>query len=135
MRTNEKDPKEKEWGNAINVIFPTFENGLTHVNISGAALAKNAPNRDNGVKLIQFLSSHKAQQIYADEELRISGRAGPRAVRDGEVVRRAEGRHAAARRHRQEPQGGVGDGRPRRPRRRPEQLKTRLLRSAEALPG
>jgi iron(III) transport system substrate-binding protein len=66
MRTNEKDPKEKEWGNAINVIFPTFENGKTHVNISGAALAKNAPNRDNGVKLIRFLASDKAQQIYAE---------------------------------------------------------------------
>lgn len=66
MRTNEKDPKEKEWGNAVNVIFPTFENGKTHVNISGAALAKNAPNRDNGVKLIQFLASDKAQQIYAE---------------------------------------------------------------------
>ena len=67
MRTNEKDPKEKEWGNAINVIFPTFENGGTHVNISGAALAKYAPNRDNAVKLIQFLSSHKAQQVYAEK--------------------------------------------------------------------
>jgi len=66
MRTNEKEPKEKEWGNAINVIFPTFENGKTHVNISGAALAKNAPNRDNAVKLIQFLASDKAQQIYAE---------------------------------------------------------------------
>jgi iron(III) transport system substrate-binding protein len=66
MRTNEKDPKEKDWGNAINVIFPTFENGKTHVNISGAALAKNAPNRDNGVKLIRFLASDKAQQIYAE---------------------------------------------------------------------
>ncbi|PSJ57544.1 Fe(3+) ABC transporter substrate-binding protein [Kumtagia ephedrae] len=65
MRTNEKEPEEKEWGNAINVVFPTFENGGTHVNISGAALAKNAPNRDNAVKLIQFLSSHKAQQVYA----------------------------------------------------------------------
>lgn len=67
MRNNEKDPKEKEWGNAINVLFPTFENGLTHVNISGAALAKNAPNRDNAVKLIRFLASHKAQQVYAEK--------------------------------------------------------------------
>ncbi|MBX3584176.1 MAG: Fe(3+) ABC transporter substrate-binding protein [Rhizobiaceae bacterium] len=67
MRTNEKEPQEKEWGNAINVIFPTFENGKTHVNISGAALAKNAPNRDNAVKLIQFLASDKAQQIYAEK--------------------------------------------------------------------
>ena len=67
MRTNDKDPIEKDWGNSINVIFPTFENGLTHVNISGAALAKYAPNRDNAVKLIEFLSSHKAQQIYAEK--------------------------------------------------------------------
>lgn len=67
MRTNEKDPKEKEWGNAVNVIFPTFENGLTHVNISGIALAKHAPNRDNAVKLIQFLASDNAQQIYAEK--------------------------------------------------------------------
>lgn len=67
MRTNEKDPEEKVWGNAINVIFPTFETGGTHVNISGAALAKYAPNHDNGVKLIQFLSSHGAQQVYAEQ--------------------------------------------------------------------
>jgi iron(III) transport system substrate-binding protein len=67
MRTNEKEPKEKEWGNAVNVIFPTFENGLTHVNISGIALAKYAPNRDNAVKLIQFLASDNAQQIYAEK--------------------------------------------------------------------
>lgn len=76
MRTNEKDPEEKEWGNAINVLFPTFENGLTHVNISGAALAKYAPNKDNAVKLIQFLSSHKAQQIYADKNFEYPLEAG-----------------------------------------------------------
>ena len=67
IQTNEKEPEQKERANASRVVFPTFENGLTHVNISGAALAKNAPNRDNAVKLIQFLSSHKAQQIYAEQ--------------------------------------------------------------------
>ncbi|MGD9915452.1 MAG: Fe(3+) ABC transporter substrate-binding protein [Rhizobiaceae bacterium] len=67
MMTNEKEPEQKDWAAAIKVLFPTFENGLTHVNISGAALAKNAPNKDNAVKLIQFLSSHKAQQIYAEQ--------------------------------------------------------------------
>jgi iron(III) transport system substrate-binding protein len=67
MQTNEKEPEQKEWRAAIKVVFPTFENGGTHVNVSGAALAKNAPNRDNAVKLIQFLSSHEAQQIYAEQ--------------------------------------------------------------------
>ena len=106
----------------INVIFPTFENGGTHVNISGAALAKNAPNRDNAVKLIQFLSSHEAQQIYAEKNFEYPVEPG---LEPSEIVKSfgdAEGRHAAAGRHRQEPQGGFRDGRPRRPRRRPEQL-------------
>jgi iron(III) transport system substrate-binding protein len=67
MQTNEKEPEEKEWANAIRVIMPTFENGGTHVNISGAALAKHAPNRENAVKLIRFLSSPEAQQIYANQ--------------------------------------------------------------------
>jgi iron(III) transport system substrate-binding protein len=76
MRNNEKEPQEKEWGNAINVIFPTFENGKTHVNISGAALAKNAPNRDNAVKLLQFLASDKAQQMYAAQNYEYPVEAG-----------------------------------------------------------
>ncbi|MBL8583023.1 MAG: extracellular solute-binding protein, partial [Rhizobiaceae bacterium] len=67
MQNNEKEPEQKEWASAIKVVFPTFENGGTHVNISGVALAKNAPNKDNAVKLIEFLSSHKAQQIYAEQ--------------------------------------------------------------------
>lgn len=67
MLNNDKEPEEKEWANAIKVIFPTFENGGTHVNISGAALAKNAPNKDNAVKLIEFLTEHEAQQIYAEK--------------------------------------------------------------------
>lgn len=67
MMTNEKDPEEKKWANAIKVKFPTFENGGTHFNISGAALTKNAPHHDDAVKLIRFLSSDKAQQIYAEQ--------------------------------------------------------------------
>src|SRR5690606_15378927 len=67
MQTNEKDPEEKEWASAIKVVFPTFENGKTHVNVSGVALAKHAPNRDNAVKLIQFLSSPEAQAIQAEQ--------------------------------------------------------------------
>jgi iron(III) transport system substrate-binding protein len=64
---NGSDEKEKSWAEAVKVKFPTFENGGTHVNVSGAALAKHAPNRDNAVKLIQFLSSPEAQQIQAEQ--------------------------------------------------------------------
>ncbi|RFC63392.1 extracellular solute-binding protein [Fulvimarina endophytica] len=66
MATNEEEPEQKEWANAIKVIMPTFDNGKTHANISGVALAKNAPNRENAVKLMNFLASDEAQRIYAE---------------------------------------------------------------------
>ena len=85
MKTNEKDPEEKKWAEAIKVKFPTFENGGTHFNISGAALAKNAPHRADAVKLIQFLSGGKAQQVYADKVFEYPVEAGlePNAIVKG----------------------------------------------------
>ena len=59
------DEEQKEWADSVNVLFPTFENGGTHVNISGVALVKSAPNRDNAIKMMEFLTSPKAQEIYA----------------------------------------------------------------------
>src|SRR5690606_29497824 len=50
MRSGSGGPEQKQWGEAINVVLPTFEGGGTHVNVSGAALARNAPNRDAAVK-------------------------------------------------------------------------------------
>ena len=46
-------------------MFPTFENGGTHVNVSGIGMAKFSPNKDNALKLMEFLSSGEAQEIYA----------------------------------------------------------------------
>ncbi|WP_435231709.1 Fe(3+) ABC transporter substrate-binding protein [Pseudopelagicola sp. nBUS_20] len=59
------DEEQKAWANSVNVLFPTFENGGTHVNISGVAMTKSAPNRDNALKLMEFLTSPLAQEIYA----------------------------------------------------------------------
>ncbi|PZU88529.1 MAG: iron ABC transporter substrate-binding protein [Shinella sp.] len=67
MMTNDKDPEEKEWASAIKVLFPNAEDRGTHVNISGMALAKNSPNKDNAIKLMEFLSSGKAQEIYSEQ--------------------------------------------------------------------
>jgi iron(III) transport system substrate-binding protein len=58
------------------VILPTFEGGGTHVNLSGVLLAKNAPNKANGVKLIEWLVGDKAQKIYADSNYEYPVRAG-----------------------------------------------------------
>ncbi|HHY01865.1 MAG TPA: extracellular solute-binding protein [Paracoccus sp.] len=65
MRSGRGGDEQKAWGDAINVILPTFENGGTHVNISGAAVAKHAPNRDQAVALLEYLVSDEAQELYA----------------------------------------------------------------------
>ena len=60
-----KDEEQQAWANSVNVVFPTFDNGGAHVNISGVAMTKHAPNEDNALKLMEFLTSPSAQQIYA----------------------------------------------------------------------
>ena len=60
------DPEQAQWANAVNVVFPTFAAGGTHMNISGVALTKAAPNKDAAVKLMEWLSSDAAQAIYAE---------------------------------------------------------------------
>lgn len=60
-----QDKEQQDWANAVNVLFPTFEKGGTHVNISGVAMTKAAPNKEAALKMMEFLSSPKAQEIYA----------------------------------------------------------------------
>lgn len=67
MQTNEKEPEQKEWAKSIKVLFPNANGRGTHVNISGMALAKHSPNKDNAMKLMQFLASPEAQEIYAEQ--------------------------------------------------------------------
>jgi iron(III) transport system substrate-binding protein len=69
MKGSKEGTDARKWGDAIKVIRPTFANaksGGTHVNISGAAVAKNAPQRANAVKLVEFLVSEPAQALYAE---------------------------------------------------------------------
>ncbi|MBR1147435.1 Fe(3+) ABC transporter substrate-binding protein [Bradyrhizobium sp. AUGA SZCCT0431] len=70
------DPEKKPWAEATKVILPTFAGGGTHVNLSGVLLAKHAPNKANGVKLIEWLAGEKAQQMYADQNYEYPVRAG-----------------------------------------------------------
>ena len=61
-------------GNAVSVFFPNQadnERGA-HINISGLALTKNAPNRENAIKLIQYLTSIEAQKTYVSNSYEYS---------------------------------------------------------------
>ena len=65
MLTNDKNPEQKTWANAVRLIFPNAGDRGTHVNISGVAIAKNAPNKEAAQKLVAFLLSPDAQSLYA----------------------------------------------------------------------
>ncbi len=68
MKNSPEGSEQRRWGDAIKVIRPVFahaNDGGTHVNISGAAVAKHAPHRDEAVKLLEYLVSDEAQSLYA----------------------------------------------------------------------
>lgn len=60
------DPAKKAVFDAVGVIFPDQQGTGTHVNISGAGLVKSAPNRENAVKFLEYLTSESAQRYFAD---------------------------------------------------------------------
>ncbi|MBT9383214.1 Fe(3+) ABC transporter substrate-binding protein [Pseudooceanicola sp. CBS1P-1] len=61
-----EDPEQKAWAESVRILFPTFEGGGAHVNISGVAMTRAAPNRDNALAFMEFLVSPEAQAIYAE---------------------------------------------------------------------
>jgi iron(III) transport system substrate-binding protein len=82
MATNEKNPEQKQWAAAIRPIFPNATDRGSHVNISGMAMAKNAPNRATALKLMEFLASDEAQKIYAaaNNEYPVSPHVAPSEI-------------------------------------------------------
>jgi len=76
--------EQKGWFDAIKPLKTTFANGGTHVNVSAAAIAKNAPNKDNAVKLIEYMLGEKAQALYANGNFEFPVNA---AVTDSAAVR------------------------------------------------
>ena len=94
MQTNEKKPEQKQWADAIRIVFPNHDGRGTHVNVSGIGVTQYAKNRGNAIRLIEFLSGAQAQRRYAadnfeypvkpgvasDARVRSWGRLNPDAV-------------------------------------------------------
>jgi iron(III) transport system substrate-binding protein len=64
LRSDKAD--ERRIGEQIGIVFPNQATWGTHVNISGAGVLKNAPNRDNAIKFLEYLASDEAQRYFAD---------------------------------------------------------------------
>jgi iron(III) transport system substrate-binding protein len=60
------DEKQKPWADAVKLVFPNQQDRGSHINISGMAMTKYAPHKKNAQQLMAYLSSEKAQSLYAD---------------------------------------------------------------------
>lgn len=49
----------------IGWIFPAQNAEGAHMNLSGAGVAANAPNRDNAIKFLEYLASDQAQEYFS----------------------------------------------------------------------
>ncbi len=67
MKKMLENEEQVAWADSVRIVFPKFENGGTHVNLSGMALTKAAPNKDNAIKLMEWLTGDAAQAIYAEQ--------------------------------------------------------------------
>jgi iron(III) transport system substrate-binding protein len=63
MRSNK--PEDIALVERVRVVFPNQETTGTHMNISGGAVAKFAPNKNNAVKFLEYLASKEAQDYFA----------------------------------------------------------------------
>ncbi|WP_430475267.1 Fe(3+) ABC transporter substrate-binding protein [Thalassospira lucentensis] len=73
MMDNEE---QRPWAEAVNIVFPNQDGRGMSMNISGMSLIKNAPNQDNAVKLMEFLTGDVAQEIYAEVNYEYPVKAG-----------------------------------------------------------
>lgn len=60
------DDEQKAWADSVRLVFPKFDGGGSHVNISGVSLLEGASHKEDAVKFLEFLVSPEAQAIYAE---------------------------------------------------------------------
>lgn len=63
---NSEDKKDAQIAKSLKIFFPAQETTGTHMNISGAGVTQYSKNKENAIKLIEFLSSIEAQEVFAE---------------------------------------------------------------------
>jgi len=60
---NSKDAEEVKAGESVGIFFPNQDGRGTHINISGAGVAKHSPNKENAIKFIEFWHRKKRKKF------------------------------------------------------------------------
>lgn len=66
LMLNDENEEERKAGETVGIIFPNQADRGTHINVSGIAVTKYAPHKENAIKLIEFLSGEPAQKVLAN---------------------------------------------------------------------
>jgi iron(III) transport system substrate-binding protein len=77
------DAADKAVTERVKLAFPSLAGQGAHVNVSGGGVARHAPNRDNAVRFLEFLTTPEAQTIIAtanNEFTAANGVANPEPV-------------------------------------------------------
>ena len=82
---------EKRPGLPLALFWPNQKGNGVHVNISGAGVTKYAKHEQAAVKLLEWLSSKKAQNLFADANLEYP--ANPRIEPDPAVIAWGQFKH------------------------------------------
>ncbi len=61
------DEGDRQVTSTVRLAFPSLDGQGSHVNVSGGGVAANAPNRDNAVRLLEFLASAEAQTLVSQQ--------------------------------------------------------------------
>ena len=59
-------PADKETVAGLQIIFPNQDDRGAHINISGAGVTQYAPNRENAIQFIEYLTNPEAQRLFAE---------------------------------------------------------------------
>lgn len=62
---NSDSPADRAVADAVGVIIPNQDDRGVHVNVGGAGVVANAPNRENAVRFLEYLASDQAQELFA----------------------------------------------------------------------
>ena len=72
MLSGSSGQEQLEAAKKVKMIFPNQKNRGAHINISGAGILKNAPNKDNANSFIEFLISKRVQKYMIDKSYEYS---------------------------------------------------------------
>jgi iron(III) transport system substrate-binding protein len=57
--------EESDVAKAVGIVFPDQDGRGAHANISGAGVVATAPNKDNAIAFIEYLTTDQAQEYFA----------------------------------------------------------------------